>query len=57
LGDHIKIMVWVGHVAHMRRGAYRVLFGKQVEERPFGRLGVPGKIILKRIFKKWNGEA
>jgi hypothetical protein len=42
-----KIMVWVGHVAHMGRGAYRVLLGKPEEEGQFGRIGVPGKIILK----------
>jgi len=42
-----KIIVWVEHVAHMGRGAYRVLLGKPEGERPFGRIGVPGKIILK----------
>jgi len=42
-----KIMVRVWHVVHKRRGAYRVLLGKPEEERPCGRIGVPGKIILK----------
>jgi hypothetical protein len=33
-----------------KRGTYRVLVGKLERNRPLGR------IILKRIFKKWNGE-
>jgi hypothetical protein len=37
-----KITVWVGHVAHTGRGAYRVLLGKPEGERSFGRIGVPG---------------
>jgi hypothetical protein len=40
-------MGWVGPVAHMERDEYRVLLGKCEEERPFGRTGVTGKIILK----------
>jgi len=40
-------MVWVGYVAHMEKGAYRVLLDKPEGERPFGGLCVPGKIILK----------
>jgi hypothetical protein len=31
----------------MWRGTYRVLLSKLEEERPFGRLGVPGKMKLK----------
>ena len=30
-------MRWAGHVAHMRRGAYRVLVGKPEGKRPLGR--------------------
>ena len=33
-----------------KRGAYRVLEGKPEGKRPLGR------IILKRIFNKWDGE-
>jgi hypothetical protein len=40
-----------------RRGAYRVLVGKLRERDHLKDLIVDGKIILQRIFKKWNGEA
>jgi hypothetical protein len=40
-------MVWVEHVAHMGRGAYRILLGKPEGERPFGTLDLTGKIILR----------
>jgi len=33
-----------------KRVAYRVLVGKPERKRPLGR------VILKRIFKKWDGE-
>jgi hypothetical protein len=38
-----------------RRGAYRVLVGKPEERRPPGDACTDGRIILKRIFKKWDG--
>jgi hypothetical protein len=38
-----------------RRGAYRAWVGKPEENRPLGRPGIDGRIILKRIFNKWFG--
>jgi len=32
------------------------MVGRPEGKRPLGRLRVDGKIILKRIFKKWNGS-
>jgi hypothetical protein len=37
-----------------RRGAYRVLVGKPEGRRPLGDPGVDGRIILRRIFWKWE---
>jgi len=40
-----------------RSRAYRVLVGRPRGKRPFGRPRHRWGIILKWIFKKWNGEA
>jgi len=50
---------WARHVAHYggRRGACKVLVGKPEGKRQLGRSRPGGRIILKCIFKKWNGEA
>jgi len=50
-------MEWVGHVACMeeRRGAYRVLLGKPEGKGPLGRRRCRVRIILRWIFKKWDG--
>jgi hypothetical protein len=48
-------LISVGHVARMggSRCTYRVLMGKPEGRRPLERPR-PGRIILKRIFKKWD---
>jgi hypothetical protein len=48
-------MRWAGHVARMGegRGLYRVLVGKPEGRRPLGRPN--GRIILRGIFRKWEG--
>jgi hypothetical protein len=50
-------MKWAGHVARMedRRCAYRVLVGKPEGKNHFEDLNVDGSIILKLIFKMWDG--
>jgi hypothetical protein len=48
----------VGAVAHVgeRRGAYRVLVGKLRERDHLEDLGVDGRIILRWMFRKWDGD-
>jgi hypothetical protein len=40
-----------------RRGAYGLLVGRPDGKRPLGRPRCRWSIILKWIFKKWDGEA
>ena len=51
------LLRWAGHVARMgdMRNAHRVLMGNLMERGYLEDLGVNGRIILKSIFKKWNG--
>jgi hypothetical protein len=50
-------MRWVGHVACMGEGRalHRVLVGKPEGKRPLERPRRDGRIILKLIFRKWEG--
>jgi hypothetical protein len=46
-----------GHVARDGRSAHRFLVRKPERKNHFEDLGVDERIILKLIFKKWEGEA
>ena len=37
-----------------RRGVYKVLVGKPDGKRPLGRPRLDGRIILRRVFTKWD---
>jgi hypothetical protein len=52
-------MRWAGHVARMGegRGAYRIVVGRPKGRRPLGRPRSRWEIILKWIFKTWDGMA
>jgi hypothetical protein len=52
-------MRWVGHVARMgeRRGVYRFWWGNMRERDHLGDRGLDGRIILRWIFRKWDGGA
>jgi hypothetical protein len=55
-GDKIEKNEMGGHVACMgeSRIVYRVLVGKPEGKRPLENPGADGKIILRRIFEKWD---
>jgi hypothetical protein len=49
-------MIWAGHVVRMGegRGVYRILVENLREREDWGDPGVDGRIILRRIFSKWD---
>jgi len=52
-------MRWADIVAYMgyRRGAYRVFVCNVMERDHMEDLGLDGKVVLKWIFREWDGEA
>ena len=50
-------MRWAGHVARMGegRGVYKVLVGKPERKRPLGRSRRRWGMILRWMFRKWEG--
>ena len=50
-------MRWAGHVARMEEGrsVHKVLVGKPEGKRPLGDQDVDRRIILRWIFRKWEG--
>jgi hypothetical protein len=55
----MRRMRWTGHVARTgkRRGVYGVSVGNLRERAHLEDSGTDGKIILRSIFRKWNGGA
>jgi hypothetical protein len=51
-------MRWVGHVPHIgeKRGVYRILMGRPEGRNCLRDPGIDGWIILKWIFKTWDGD-
>ena len=47
---------WVGHVAHMKSSACRILVGKLKERDRSEDLGLDWRRILKWIINKWDGR-
>jgi hypothetical protein len=54
--DQIEKKEMGEHVAHMdeRRGQYRVLVGKPEGSNHLEDPGIDGRIIVRRIFRKWD---
>ena len=53
----LSIMRWAGHVAHIgdMRSAYRILVGRRDRNNHLEETGVVERIILRWIFRKWDG--